>query len=87
MQKKEVRKMVRKMGTLNPEQEQIITYLKRAIRKGKRYFKSRHIGEDLSLSARCVGANMKKLQMINHGLVIREWSASSGVTWLVEARA
>ena len=47
------------------------------------YFKSRLIAEDLGLTAKEVGANMRPLLEADHGLTIEKWGYSSGTTWRV----
>jgi len=69
---------------LNPDQTRIIRYLQESIQQGKRFFKSRHIGQEIGLSARTVGANMAVLARDYSGLKIQPWGASIGTTWMVD---
>ncbi|PSQ01383.1 hypothetical protein BRC94_03890 [Halobacteriales archaeon QS_5_70_17] len=48
------------------------------------YFKSRLIGEELDMSAKEVGANMRAVREAS-GLTIEKWGYSSGTTWKVTA--
>lgn len=71
------------VGTdLSEKQARILRYLRE--QAGSRtYFKSRLIAEDLGLSAKEVGANMRPLLDADHGLSIEKWGYSSGTTWKV----
>jgi hypothetical protein len=68
----------------NKEQTKIIEHLIESCTVGKRFFKSKHIAEDISMSPKCVGANMSILSKNCNNLVIRPWGYSYGTTWMVE---
>lgn len=67
---------------LTPKQRRILTYLRERV-SSNTYFKSRLIGEELDLSAKEVGANMKAIAGAEHGLDIERWGYSSSTTWQV----
>ncbi|MDQ2053398.1 MULTISPECIES: hypothetical protein [Halobellus] len=67
---------------LSDKQRQILQYL-RANADTQTYFKSRLIAEDLGLSAKEVGANMRAILDGDVGLTIEKWGYSSGTTWKV----
>ncbi|MFW5900352.1 MAG: DUF7123 family protein [Halodesulfurarchaeum sp.] len=67
---------------LTPKQRRILTYLRERV-PSNTYFKSRLIGEELDLSAKEVGANMKAIARAEHGLEIEQWGYSSSTTWQV----
>ncbi|MFC6960898.1 DUF7123 family protein [Halocatena marina] len=67
---------------LTEKQQQILRYL-RENAATKTYFKSRLIGEELDLSAKEVGANMRTIQEAAFDLTIEKWGYSSGTTWKV----
>jgi hypothetical protein len=48
------------------------------------YFKSRLIGDELEMSAKEVGANMRAVREAS-ALTIEKWGYSSGTTWKVTA--
>jgi hypothetical protein len=48
------------------------------------YFKSRLIGDELGMSAKEVGANMRAVREASP-LTIEKWGYSSGTTWKVTA--
>ncbi|WP_254543313.1 DUF7123 family protein [Halomarina pelagica] len=48
----------------------------------KTYFKSRLIGDELGMSAKEVGANMRAVQQ-HSTLSVEKWGYSSGTTWKV----
>lgn len=64
----------------------MVAYLKDALKRGKRYFKARHIGQDLGISPKAVGQNMAMLAQTYKKLRILRWGYSSSTTWLVELR-
>ena len=49
----------------------------------KTYFKSRLIGEELEMSAKEVGANMRAIQEGESDIAVEKWGYSSGTTWKV----
>jgi hypothetical protein len=67
---------------LSEKQRRILAYLRDAA-DGKMYFKSRLVAEDLDMTAKEVGANMRALLSSDHGLDIEKWGYSSGTTWKV----
>lgn len=67
---------------LTEKQQHILRYL-RENAATKTYFKSRLIGEELGLSAKEVGANMRTVQDSAFDLTIEKWGYSSGTTWKV----
>lgn len=72
---------------LSDKQRRILEYL-REHAADRTYFKSRLIAEDLSLSAKEVGANMGAIRTGDFGVRVEEWGYSSGTTWEVtRARA
>jgi len=67
---------------LNEKQDRILRYL-RANADEQTYFKSRLIAEELGLSAKEVGANMRAILEGDVGLTVEKWGYSSGTTWKV----
>ena len=67
---------------LSEKQRRILRYL-RANADERTYFKSRLIAEELDLSAKEVGANMRALLDGDVGLTVEKWGYSSGTTWKV----
>jgi hypothetical protein len=67
---------------LTDKQARILDYL-REHAGSQTYFKSRLIANELGLSAKEVGANMRPLLDADHGLTIEKWGYSSGTTWMV----
>lgn len=61
----------------------LVAYLQERTGRGERYFKSRHVADDLSLSPQEVGAAMVKLRSRVPSLHIEKWSTTSPVTWRV----
>lgn len=69
---------------LTEKQQRILRHL-RENATTKTYFKSRLIGDELGLSAKEVGANMRSVQEAAFDLTIEKWGYSSGTTWKVTA--
>ncbi|MFB6281655.1 MAG: hypothetical protein ABEH40_06530 [Haloferacaceae archaeon] len=67
---------------LTAKQRRILEYL-REHADGRSYFKSRHVADDLGLSAKEVGANIAAVREGDVGLSVEKWGYSSGTTWLV----
>ncbi|MFD1684606.1 DUF7123 family protein [Halobellus litoreus] len=67
---------------LSEKQRRILRYL-RANADERTYFKSRLIAEELDLSAKEVGANMRALLDGDVDLTVEKWGYSSGTTWKV----
>jgi hypothetical protein len=67
---------------LSEKQRRILRYL-RANAGERTYFKSRLIAEELDLSAKEVGANMRALLDGDVDLTVEKWGYSSGTTWKV----
>ncbi|AFK18488.1 hypothetical protein E6P09_06855 [Haloferax mediterranei ATCC 33500] len=71
-------------GNLSEKQRRILQYLRTNVGT-QTYFKSRLIAEDLDLSAKEVGANMRPLLDGEFDVSIEKWGYSSGTTWKVTA--
>ena len=70
-------------GSLSEKQLRIYEYL-RSNADDRTYFKSRLIAEELDLSAKEVGANIRAVREAETDLTIEKWGYSSGTTWMVE---
>lgn len=67
---------------LTDKQQRILDYL-REEGQTKTYFKSRLIADDLDLTAKEVGANMRAILSNDHDVGVEKWGYSSGTTWKV----
>ncbi|MFB6080894.1 MAG: hypothetical protein ABEJ81_07850 [Haloferacaceae archaeon] len=67
---------------LTPKQRRILAYL-REHADDRTYFKSRGIAEDLGLTAKEVGANMRAILDGEFDVTVEKWGYSSGTTWQV----
>ncbi|WP_101296213.1 DUF7123 family protein [Halegenticoccus soli] len=67
---------------LTEKQERILRYL-RENAETRTYFKSRLIAEDLGLTAKEVGANMRAILNGDFEITVEKWGYSSGTTWKV----
>lgn len=70
-------------ASLSEKQRRIYEYL-RTNADDRTYFKSRLIAEELDLSAKEVGANIRAVREAETDLTIEKWGYSSGTTWMVE---
>lgn len=68
---------------LSEKQCRIYEYLRHNADE-RTYFKSRLIAEELGLSAKEVGANIRAVREADTDLTIEKWGYSSGTTWMVE---
>lgn len=68
---------------LSDKQRRILEFL-RDRADTQTYFKSRLIGDELGMSAKEVGANMRAVREAS-ALTIEKWGYSSGTTWKVTA--
>ena len=68
---------------LTDKQRRILSYLTENAEQT--YFKSRLIADDLDLSAKEVGANMRAIRGSDVGVTVEKWGYSSGTTWMVTA--
>ena len=71
-------------STLTDKQQEILAYL-RENADTQTYFKSRLIGDELDMSAKEVGTNMKALQNGSFDIDVEKWGYSSSTTWMVTA--
>lgn len=78
------------MGTeaYTEKQTRILSYLRRAILQGRIYFKSKHIADDIGLSAQEIGSNMTILSSLCNDLEITRWGYSgTSTTWKVTTKS
>jgi hypothetical protein len=69
-------------ASLSEKQRRILGYLRE--RAGDQtYFKSRCIGDELDLSAKEVGTNMRAIQEGEFPVDVEKWGYSSSTTWMV----
>ncbi len=61
------------------------SYLKERAEAGDRYFKSKHIAEELDLSSKEIGASMDKLRVAATTVDVERWTRmTSPATWYVK---
>lgn len=70
------------LADLSAKQTRILRYL-HANASDQTYFKSRLIADDLDLSAKEVGANMRAVVEADTAIDVEKWGYSSGTTWMV----
>jgi hypothetical protein len=69
---------------LTDKQRRILQYLREQAGT-QTYFKSRLIAQDLGLTAKEVGANMRAIVNGDFDITVEKWGYSSGTTWMVTA--
>ncbi|MFB6305162.1 MAG: hypothetical protein ABEH47_08340 [Haloferacaceae archaeon] len=67
---------------LTPKQRRILAYLRERAAEDT-YFKSRGIAEDLGMTAKEVGANIRPILEGDFDVTVEKWGYSSGTTWRV----
>ncbi len=70
--------------TLSEKQQRILHYLQQHADE-QTYFKSRLIADELDMSAKEVGTNMKALEQGEFDISVEKWGYSSSTTWMVTA--
>ena len=70
--------------TLSEKQQRILRYLEQHAGE-QTYFKSRLIADELGMSAKEVGTNMKALERGEFDISVEKWGYSSSTTWMVTA--
>jgi hypothetical protein len=70
--------------SLSDKQQRILRYLEERADE-QTYFKSRLIADDLDMSAKEVGTNMKAIEQGEFDLSVEKWGYSSSTTWMVTA--
>ncbi len=68
--------------TLSDKQRRILEFLRERAAE-QTYFKSRCIGDELGLSAKEVGTNMRAIQDGDFPVEVEKWGYSSSTTWMV----
>jgi len=71
---------------LTEKQARIHAYLEANL-DGRTYFKSRRIAEEIGLSAKEVGTNMRAVREAAEAFDVEKWGYSSGTTWMVTRSA
>jgi len=69
---------------LSTKAEPLMTHLRARVREeGGFYAKSRFVAEEVGLSAKEVGAYMRRLQECEEGPAVEAWACTNGTTWYV----
>ena len=72
-----------RMSELSEEDERILSYLRDRASGGKRYFRSKGIGEAIGLTAKQVGSRLPRLDEASEDVDIEKWSRARSTTWRV----
>lgn len=71
------------VSATSSKEEIVVAYLRKQVRTGDQYFKSRFIASDIELSPKEIGAVMRKLRNQSDRLEVEKWSYTNGTTWRV----
>lgn len=71
------------MADYSDEDRRILAYLHDSVSRGERYFRSKHIADQLGLSAKQVGVRLPRLAEESDGIEIEKWSRAKSTTWRV----
>lgn len=71
------------MADLSEEDRRILEHLRRSVTRGEKYFRAKHIAEQLGLSAKQVGARLPKVAEESEDVDIEKWGRSRSTTWRV----
>lgn len=63
--------------------ERLVEYLRSQCASGNRYFKSKHIAEDVPLSASEIGALIPEIEDSVEDLTIEQWGYAKATTWRI----
>lgn len=69
---------------LTEKQQTILAYLRDRVSENT-YFKSKYMADDLDMSAKEIGVNIKKVQEAVTDLTIEPWAYTGGTTWKITA--
>jgi DNA-binding Lrp family transcriptional regulator len=72
------------MSDFTDEDRRILAYLTEQVARGERYFRAKHIAEQIGLSAKQVGSRLPKLEEEAEGVDIEKWSRARSTTWRIE---
>lgn len=71
------------MSDLSEEDREILEYLRERGARGKEYFRSKNIANQLGLSSKQVGARLPKLDEETDEVDIEKWGRHRSTTWRV----
>lgn len=71
------------MGDIPDEDRRILAHLQEQVARGERYFRAKHIAEQIGLSAKQVGARLPRLAERAEDVEIEKWSRARSTTWRV----
>jgi DNA-binding Lrp family transcriptional regulator len=72
------------MSDFTDEDRRILAYLTEQVARGERYFRAKHIAEQIGLSSKQVGSRLPKLEEEADGVDIEKWSRARSTTWRIE---
>jgi hypothetical protein len=71
------------MADFSDEEERILDHLRDSVGKGERYFRAKHIAEQIGLSAKQVGVRLPRLAEKTEDVDIEKWGRARSTTWRV----
>ncbi|MFB6188225.1 MAG: hypothetical protein ABEI86_15360, partial [Halobacteriaceae archaeon] len=72
------------MSDYTDDERRILDYLRKSAERGQRYFRAKHIAEQVELSTKQVGVRLSRLADKSEDIDIEKWGRSRSTTWRVE---
>lgn len=71
------------MTDFTDEDLRILAHLRESVAKGERYFRAKHIAEQIGLTAKQVGVRLPRLSDKSEDIEIEKWGRARSTTWRV----
>ncbi|WP_332898535.1 MULTISPECIES: DUF7123 family protein [unclassified Haladaptatus] len=71
------------MTDFTDEDLRILAHLRESVAKGERYFRAKHIAEQIGLTAKQVGVRLPRLSEKSEDIEIEKWGRARSTTWRV----
>lgn len=71
------------MTDMSDEDQRILDHLRESAARGERYFRAKHIADQIGLTAKQVGARLPRLAENSEEVEIEKWGRARSTTWRV----
>ncbi|MFC6797602.1 MULTISPECIES: hypothetical protein [unclassified Haladaptatus] len=71
------------MTDFTDEDLRILAHLRESVAKGERYFRAKHIADQIGLTAKQVGVRLPRLSEKSEDIEIEKWGRARSTTWRV----
>lgn len=71
------------MGDISEEDQRILDHLRESAARGERYFRAKHVADQIGLTAKQVGARLPRLAEHSEDVDIEKWGRARSTTWRV----